>query len=76
MTPLSSYDDIGLQAADLIVYEAMGWLDDHLWTGNDMRMPLKELLRKTEDVEGIYFNRTYLEKLKQLLIDEGKLDRS
>jgi hypothetical protein len=68
ITPLSSYADIGLQAADLIAYEAMRQLDDTLWTGDDMRVPLRELLKKTDDVYGFYFTRSYLEKFKQLVM--------
>jgi hypothetical protein len=71
ITPLSSYGDVGLQAADLIAYEAMRWLDDNLWTENDMRKPLQELLKKTEDVNGFYFTRSYLMKFKKLLAQGG-----
>jgi hypothetical protein len=73
ITPLSSYADIGLQTADLIAYEAMRWLDDNLWTGEDMRKPLTELLKKTDDIYGFYFSRDYLKKFEQLLIDQGSM---
>lgn len=74
LTPLSSYHDVGLQAADLIAYESMRWMDEHLLTGReDLRAPLRELLKKTEGAFGIYFNRAYLENFRRLLIDEGKL---
>lgn len=72
ITPLSSCADIGLQAADLIVYEAMRWLDNTLWTGEDMRKPLRELLKKTDDVYGFYFTRAYLEKFRALLMQQGQ----
>jgi len=38
-----------------------------------MRKPLQELLKKTDDVNGFYFTRAYLEKFKALLIQQGQL---
>jgi hypothetical protein len=76
ITPLSSYADVGLQTADLIAYEAMRWLDNNLWTGEDMRKPLQKLLKKTDDVNGFYFTCDYLTKFRKLLVEQGQLNPS
>ncbi len=72
ITPLSSCSDIGLQCADLFAYESMRYLHDHDWTGGDMRVPLRELLKMNDNVFAIYLNRTYLENL-EVLHRQGKL---
>ncbi|MFQ5853618.1 MAG: hypothetical protein ACE5JU_23920 [Candidatus Binatia bacterium] len=64
ITPLTWRDDVGLQPADLIAYESMRWLDDHLWSGKDMRKPLKELTGMSEHIYGSYIDRGALELLK------------
>jgi len=64
ITPLTWRDDVGLQSADLIAYEAMRWLDDRLWTGRDMRIPLQKLTEMNGHMYGTYFNREALELLK------------
>jgi len=46
-----------LQAADLIAYEFMRELDNHLWTGKETRIPLKEILRMNENVSGFYIGK-------------------
>jgi hypothetical protein len=75
ITPLTWQDDAGLQSSDLFVYEAMRYLDDHNWTGEDMRKPLKVLFGLMNRAAfGFYINRRYLELLRKELENEGKLD--
>ena len=62
MTALTWKCDVGLQAADLIAYELMRCLDDTLWTGKDMRIPLREIMQMNDHVSGFYLNREALQK--------------
>jgi hypothetical protein len=76
ITPLTWKADIGLQSSDLIAYESMRWLDDHLWTGKDLRPALKALLDMNDHVHGEYINRDALLALGNHFDDKyGKGER-
>ena len=75
ITPLSSLTDVGLQSADLFAYEALRYLDDHKWEGEDMRKPLKELFRLRQDSAfGFYMDRNYIAALRVELERSGKIE--
>lgn len=64
ITPLTWREDVGLQAADLIAYEAMRSLDNELWNEDvPMRYALRQILDNKVPVYGVYHGRNGLEKL-------------
>src|ERR1035441_1694135 len=70
ITPLRWKDDVGLQAADLIAYEAMRAIDTELWGKKKdatMRYALGELLDRKVPIYGVYNSRTGLEKLAGMI---------
>jgi hypothetical protein len=69
ITPLNWKQDVGLQAADLIAYELMRRLDDKLWTGKEMRIPLRKMLAMNEDIVGYYLGKQALLEFQQTLDD-------
>jgi hypothetical protein len=71
ITPLTWKEDVGLQAADLITYESMRWLDDHLWTKRDIRPALRALTKMNDMVYGTWINREGLQDVRKAY-DEGK----
>ena len=76
ITPLTWKDDVGLQAADLIAYELMRRLDDTLWTGRDIRIPLKAILEMNNHVSGKYLDHGELKSLKQrIFTPSGERDK-
>jgi len=69
ITPLAWKDDVGLQSADLIAYEAMRAIDAELWSKKQdapMRYALRMLVGKNVPVYGVYNSRKGLEALAQL----------
>jgi hypothetical protein len=75
ITPLCWRDDVGLQSADLFAYESMRYLEDHNWTGEDMRKPLKVLFGLMNRAAfGFHIGRRYLELLRGELEKSGKLE--
>ena len=74
ITARSSREDVGLQSADLFAYESMRYLDDHNWTGENMRKPLQVLFGLLNRAAfGFHIGREYLELLRAELEKEGKL---
>jgi len=69
ITPLNWREDVGLQAADLIAYELMRRLDDRLWTGKEMRIPLREIMRMNKNIVGYYLGKQALEEFQRTFDD-------
>ncbi len=67
ITPLTWREDVGLQAADLIAYETMRWLDNELWVGDDrMRYALRKLVSNDVHIYGVYHSKDALKDVARL----------